>query len=216
MGVSYSSLMTNSRHSTRATARIAAPAGGLCLDFVNTLYWRGTSTPTDELTGFQPLLDWLEKKGGHDKSALKAVGAWSAEKPAKAELLLTEAVTLREAIHRLFAAAASDEPLPAADFAAVNTALAEAPARRKLASSNSGWEVAWTEASAPALLAPVLWSAADLLLSRDRRRIRQCANAKCLYLFIDESKNGTRRWCDMSSCGNRAKAQRHLLRKKRG
>jgi predicted RNA-binding Zn ribbon-like protein len=202
--------------SPEKTARTAAPADGLCLDFVNTLYWRGTSAPTDELTGFQPLLDWLEKKAGHDKTELKTVGTWSVEKPENADLLLTEAVMLREAIHRLFAAVASDEPLPAADFAAVNAALAEAPARRKLASSDSGWEVAWTETSAPALLAPVLWSAADLLLSRDRRRIRQCANEKCLYLFIDESKNGTRRWCDMSSCGNRAKAHRHLLRKKQG
>ena len=63
--------------------------------------------------------------------------------------------------------------------------------------------------AAPDLLAPVLWSAGDLVLNVARRRIRQCANEKCLWLFVDESKSGTRRWCDMTSCGNRAKARRH-------
>lgn len=193
-----------------------APGDGLCLDFVNTRYWRGTTAPTDELTGFQPLLRWLEAKGGFDATVLAMAAAWSAAEPAKAERLLAETIVLREAIHRLFAATASGEPLPAADFACVNTALAKAPARSKLAPGDGGWETAWMEVSAPALLAPVLWSAADLLLSRDRRRIRQCSNEKCRFLFIDESKNGTRRWCDMSSCGNRAKAHRHLMKKKQG
>ena len=61
------------------------------------------------------------------------------------------------------------------------------------------------------LLAPILWSAADLLARADRLRVRRCANDKCLWLFIDRSKAGTRRWCDMAACGNRAKAQRHYL-----
>ena len=214
MVVSYSSLMTVSRHSAAVTAAIAAPAEGLCLDFVNTRYWRGSLAPTDELTGFQPLLGWLKAKGGIDETLLKSADAQSKSDPAKADGLLSEAIALREALHRLFAAAATDQPLPAADFVAVNSALAEAPARRKLASADGGWEVSWSSVSTPALLASVLWSSADLLLARNDRRIRQCANEKCRFLFIDESKNGTRRWCDMSSCGNRAKARRHLLKKK--
>lgn len=213
LGVSYSSLMTTSRHSVAATAAIAAPAEGLCLDFVNTRYWRGSPVPTDELTGLQPLLGWLKGKSGVDERLLKSADAQSKAEPAKADELLREAITLREALHRLFAAAATDEPLPVADFIMMNGALAEAPARRKLASAD-GWEISWSGVSMPALLASVLWSAADLLLARNDRRIRQCANEKCRFLFIDESKNGTRRWCDMSSCGNRAKARRHLLKKK--
>ena len=60
----------------------------------------------------------------------------------------------------------------------------------------------------------MLWSAADLLTRLDRLRVRRCANDECLWLFIDHSKGGTRRWCDMTSCGNRAKARRHYLRRK--
>lgn len=213
MGVSYSSLMTVSRHQAVTTV-IAAPPEGLCLDFVNTRYWRGSPVPTDELTGFPNLLGWLRAKSGVDKTVLKSADAQSKTEPAKAEDLLREAISLREALHRLFAAAATDQPLPAPDFIVVNSALAEAPSRRKLASADGGWEVSWSSVSMPALLASVLWSAADLLLARNDRRIRQCANEKCRFLFIDESKNGTRRWCDMSSCGNRAKARRHLLKKK--
>ena len=212
MGVSYSSLMTTSRHQAGTTA-IAAPAEGLCLDFVNTRYWRGSPEPTDELTGFQPLLGWLEAKSGVDERLLKSASTQSKAEPAKADELLGEAIVLREALHRLFAAAATEQPLPAADFNVMNGALAEAPARRKLASAD-GWEVSRSSVSMPALLSSVLWSAADLLLARNDRRIRQCANEKCRFLFIDESKNGTRRWCEMSSCGNRAKARRHLLKKK--
>ncbi len=208
--------MTVSRHPAGATALIAAPGDGLCLDFVNTLFWRGTEDPTEELTGFQPLVGWLEAKSGHDAKALDSAKIWSVQEPAKADRLYKEAIALREAIHGIFAATASGQPLPAADFEIVNTALEKAPARRKLASRKGGWESPWPAMSAPALLAPVLWSAADLMLTRDRKRIRQCSNEKCLYLFIDESKNGTRRWCDMSSCGNRAKAHRHLLKKKQG
>jgi predicted RNA-binding Zn ribbon-like protein len=65
-----------------------------------------------------------------------------------------------------------------------------------------------------ALLAPVLWSAADLLGAGRLARMRQCANPDCGWLFLDRSKSGNRRWCSMSACGNRAKAHRHYQREK--
>jgi len=77
------------------------------------------------------------------------------------------------------------------------------------------WQVAPAGPLAPALLAPVLWSAGDLLAGAVHRHVRRCANERCLWLFLDQSKGGTRRWCDMASCGNRAKARRHYLRTKR-
>ena len=57
-------------------------------------------------------------------------------------------------------------------------------------------------------------SAADLLANAEHRRVRRCANDECLWLFLDHSKGGTRRWCDMNACGNRAKSKRHYLRSK--
>ena len=106
--------------------------------------------------------------------------------------------------------------MPADDFAALKAALAAAPPRRQLDGSDGryGWTLERLRPALPDLLAPVLWSAGDLLVNAERRRIRQCANEKCQWLFLDESKSGTRRWCDMTSCGNRAKAQRHYSKLK--
>jgi predicted RNA-binding Zn ribbon-like protein len=58
----------------------------------------------------------------------------------------------------------------------------------------------------------VLWSVADLLASDKLASVKRCANEECRYLFLDDSKSGSRRWCSMASCGNRAKARRHYHR----
>src|ERR687891_290548 len=71
------------------------------------------------------------------------------------------------------------------DFAALRAAVAAAPARRQVARADGryAWQIERLRPAAPDLLAPILWSAADLLLNADHRRIRQCANPKCLWLF---------------------------------
>jgi predicted RNA-binding Zn ribbon-like protein len=51
------------------------------------------------------------------------------------------------------------------------------------------------------------------ILRHDRRRVRRCANPACVLLFLDTSKSARRRWCDMSTCGNRAKAAAHHRRR---
>lgn len=199
---------------------IPAPPEGLCLDFANTRYWRGRDTPTDELKTPADLLAWIGRRGGFAEIPLDGAGQTLEAEPARAEALLTEAIRLREAIYRIFTAVAEDRPVADEDFAVISAALEQAPARRRLARADGGyaWEVDASAIegapSAPALLAPVLWSAGDLMLQAGKRRIRRCANDQCLWLFVDDSKSGTRRWCDMSSCGNRAKARRHYARVK--
>jgi predicted RNA-binding Zn ribbon-like protein len=167
----------------------------LCIDFANTRFWRGSPSPTERLATPADLRAWCREAGLPDV-------AWS-------EAGLAEALALREAVYRLFAAAA-----PAvADLARLNRALAAAPARACLACVDGryAWDVGALD-RAP--LAPVAWSAADLLVGPLRARVRLCANEKCRWLFLDESKSGNRRWCSMSACGNRAKAHRHYARQK--
>jgi predicted RNA-binding Zn ribbon-like protein len=129
---------------------------------------------------------------------------------------LADAVDLREALYRLFAAVSSDTKPNAADLATLNTALARAPARSRLQCDDGRfvWQIDRATRDLPALLAPVLWSAADLLAGPRRSRVRLCANPECRFAFLDDSKAGNRRWCAMSACGNRAKAHRHYLKKK--
>jgi predicted RNA-binding Zn ribbon-like protein len=78
--------------------------------------------------------------------------------------------------------------------------------------------VAWEWEDDPAALDAPLWPVAhalgELLVCEPRERLRLCASQTCLWIFLDTTRNGRRRWCDMSVCGNRAKvrAYRHRCR----
>jgi predicted RNA-binding Zn ribbon-like protein len=197
---------------------ISSVPASLCLSYANTLAWRGSEPPTEALNDLGDLLGWLEKSAGIGAGAIHDTKSWSRDHQKKAVQLFADAIALRETVFRIFSAFAAGAPAPDRDFAALKAALAEAPPRNELSRADGryAWRVETLRPAASHLLAPVLWSAADLLLSAADHRIRQCANQKCLWLFLDESKSGTRRWCDMSSCGNRAKAQRHYSRVKQG
>ncbi|MGE0749921.1 MAG: CGNR zinc finger domain-containing protein [Variibacter sp.] len=186
----------------------------LCLAYANTLTWRGSDAPSESLTGWDELMAWLEKSAGIGASALHETTAWLHAHPKKADTLFADMIGMRETIFRVFSAFATEEAPRDKDFAALSAALAEAPQRHALVRANGryAWRLERLKPAMPDLLAPVLWSAGDLILNAGQRRIRRCANEKCLWLFFDESKSGTRRWCDMSACGNRAKAKRHYAK----
>jgi predicted RNA-binding Zn ribbon-like protein len=195
---------------------IPAPRDDLCLGYVNTVAWRGSNPPTESLRELSDVLAWLETSAGVGPAALQPVRAWAREHPKKAAALFDGSVALREVLFRIFSAVATGEAVRESDFAALREAIAEAPARRQIARADGAyaWRLEALRPSVAELLGPVLWSAGDLMLKAGDRHIRRCANDKCLWLFIDASKSGTRRWCDMASCGNRAKAQRHYARVK--
>jgi len=189
--------------------------GLLCLDFANTVSWRG-SDAADSLPGVADLLRWCKDHGTIDAAAFARLDHWATRDPAEAGAMFEEAVMLRESLYRIFFTITLGQAPEARDVAAVNSALGRAPVRHTLAPVDQGfgWRLEADRRGAAALLAPVLWSAGDLLVSPEVARLRHCANAKCLWLFLDDSKNGTRRWCSMQACGNRAKAHRHYIRHK--
>ncbi len=170
----------------------------LCLDFANTRYWRGQAAPTETLNEPAELAAWMK----------------TPKAPSPKEF--DHAIALRETLYRLFDAQAQGKPAPPRDLEALNTALAEAPARKALRRNRGGyeWDVEVRADTALALLAPVLWSAGDLLAGPRLDRVRRCANPECGWLFLDDSRAGKRRWCSMSACGNRAKARRHYHKSK--
>ncbi len=193
------------------TVLVPAPAEDLCLNFANTRYWRGSEpAATEQLTTARALSEWLAAN-----AAMPRDGKTSA--PADLDALFDDALRLREAIYRIFLSLGEGQAPPPCDLAIFNAALADTP-RRLGISAHSGaysWIVAAPPPSLGGALAPVIWSAADLLTHASERRIRRCANDKCRWVFVDRSKGGTRRWCDMSSCGNRAKAHRHYARSRK-
>lgn len=191
------------------------PAADLCLTFANTRYWRGSPSPSEELNAPADLLAWCRAHGVPQPAVAAAGERWQAN-PREGARQFAAAIDMREAVYRAFAAIAGDRPPAQADLSVLNAALAAAPARSCLTPlpDGYGWQVPAVPATAAGMLAPVLWSAGDLLTLARRGRIRCCANEKCRWLFVDDSRAGTRRWCSMTSCGNRAKAKRHYERHK--
>jgi predicted RNA-binding Zn ribbon-like protein len=206
--------MSSSSGPLAAPALVPAPRNDLCLDFANSRFWRGTAEPTETLGQPEDLAQWCASNAAQPPETLNRWRALLSQEPARGEALLREAIVLRETLHRLFAGAAEGRAPGAAELEPLNRVLAQAPARDRLQRTEDGyaWHVAELKLSVPHLLAPVLWSAADLLVEPQLARVRQCGNPKCVWLFLDTSRAGNRRWCTMSMCGNRAKAKRHYLR----
>lgn len=199
------------------TARVPAPRDDLCLDFANTRYWRGSAVATETLNTPPDLLDWAEASGGADPGIVAGLRQRWRDDPDDAASGLTQALRWREAVYAVIAAMTDAADPADGDLAALNDALARAPARGRVQRLDSRF--AWTmpaTAGVEALLAPVLWSAGDLLTGGRLARVRRCANDKCRWVFLDDSKSANRRWCSMSACGNRAKAHRHYVRRKLG
>ncbi len=193
--------------------------GKLCLDFANTAEYRSPAIkPEDEhLTDYAALVAWGQQAGALADAQAHHLLTLAAAQPDAAARALARAIALREAIYRLFSSVARGDTLTASDLEPLNTALAEGLAQARLALA--GQQVIWTWAETPALdriLWPVARSAADLLTSEERERVRECAGERCTWLFLDTSRNRSRQWCDMQSCGNRAKAKRHYQRRRAG
>jgi len=184
--------------------------GRLCLDFVNTVSWRGTDEPRDRLGTYADLLRWSERAGALRRSAAVSLRRVAAENPRSALRALDRARMLREASYRIVVRWRSGRAPATADVALVN---ASAPPRGELSWAHGRFF--WSCIAAGSLqsaLWPVVWSLADLLSSGDARRVSSCRSSACGWLFYDESRGRRRRWCSMSDCGNREKARRHYAR----
>src|SRR5688572_2062776 len=168
------------------------------MEFVNTRYWRAQETPTETLNSAEDLSAW-------------AAGNISKQARSLARREFERAIEARATIHRAVEPAAGGKTPAAADLETLNALLAAAPARTTLRRERNGfsWDVDMRGSTALGQLAPVLWSAGDLLTGARLDKVKRCANPECGWLFLDDSRAGKRRWCSMSSCGNRAKARRH-------
>lgn len=209
MLVRYDPGMSDTQPSVTMDCLIPAPPETLSIDFANTLYWRGSDPPTETFGTMDDLLAWCREQAGVPAGLAEACRARGEEEGGPA--MLTRALALREALYRLFHAQAEQREPQADDLALLGGFLAEAAPRVALARIDGGyaWRVGEGHATLAGLLSPVLWSAIDLLGGARLAKVKRCANDACQWLFIDDSKNGSRRWCSMSSCGNRAKAYRH-------
>lgn len=191
--------------------------GHVCLEFANTVHAHGSAHPEEMLLSYEDLLDWVERVGLLGRLDAGELRRLASGDPALAEHARQEAVSLREAIYHLFVAAARGQQPVKADLDRLNQALAEA--MRELKVGYDKGQYAWLSepgrGQLHSFLPRIARSAADLLTSDELGRVGVCADENgCGWLFFDTSRNHSRRWCDISSCGNRAKARRHYARSK--
>jgi len=206
-------------HVSRA-ANLPLVAGRPCLDFVNTTSGRGGPRRQEHLQEYAHLIAWAAHARLIDAQWAAQLTRAAAADPIAARRTLVVAIGLREAIHDILLAQARGEPRDPAKLAAINAVLADGMGRARLLATESGFAWDWPELQAePPPLAAPLWpvarSAAELLVSPWRERVRECPGEHCGWLFLDLTKNGSRRWCEMKVCGSRAKMQRYRQRRRR-
>lgn len=199
--------MTTSRVSPYLPSFIG---GVTCLDFVNTVDPRHDDKRDDCLRSYPQLLRWAAEARLLTAEEYSALEGRSQQEPGLADAVHRRALELREALYRLFTA----EPPMQGDLARLTDEVHRAWAMAKLARTAGGWAWRWdTPVELDRVLWPIAQSGAELLTSSQVGRVRECEGHNgCGWLFLDTSKNGRRRWCDMRVCGNRAKARRHRQR----
>jgi predicted RNA-binding Zn ribbon-like protein len=203
-----------------AAPRFDLSAGALCLDFANTVGGARATRPQELLRDYRDLLAWARQAGCLGAAEAARLARQAARQPARARAALARARAARERLYRVFAALARDATPDRDDLAALDRELRLALARLRLTpAAGGGLDWRWDAAGATHPLRPlwpVLRSAVELLTSPASARVRECAAESCSWLFLDRSHAARRRWCDMKTCGNRAKARRHYRRRRGG
>jgi predicted RNA-binding Zn ribbon-like protein len=194
---------------------VSLVGGHPALDFTNTASWPPGVVQNERLVDYAALLVWSRRTQLIGPTETDAMRARSLARPDEAARVLHRARELREAIHKVFAALAGDRPVQGSALDRLNRHLGEALLHAQISQQGGTFHWGW-EGPPDALdrmLWPLAWTAAQLLTSDQLSRVRMCASETCGWLFIDTSKNRTRRWCSMSDCGNRAKVRRFRARK---
>jgi len=198
--------------------RFELVAGALCLDYVNTVgdrsgTWRYVR---NYLARYEDVVSWGQQAHILSEREASALRAQAQREPEAAAAAHTRAVNLREALHTVFGPIAAGRPIKRDALAPLSALLAPLLAASRLATTTEGLKCHWSfEGDAlDRIIWPVARSAADLLTSGDLAYVHQCGMETCGWLFLDISKNKTRRWCSMKMCGNKAKVRHHRATRK--
>jgi predicted RNA-binding Zn ribbon-like protein len=186
----------------------------LWLDFVNTL-GGSRDAPDEMLRDAGALVRWLQAAGVLDAERSAGMLRRAQQQPAGATAALADARRIRSVLRQLADEGARDASVRRDVVAEINRVLGRSAGTRRLEAHGDG---TFTRTFVPGgdafagLVIPIVESAADALVHHELPRVRRCAARNCQRVFQDTTKNAARRWCDMTTCGNRAKAERFRSR----
>jgi predicted RNA-binding Zn ribbon-like protein len=188
----------------------------LWLDFVNTDDLR-RGVRVDVLRDFDALVQWLGAAGVLDAERAGGISRRAEQQPAGAAAALVDARRVRAALRNLAERGSVVEKARADALTEINRVLGRSAGTRRVESGDDG---SFRQSFVPVgdafagLMIPVVESAAEALVGGELLRVRRCADGRCPRVFYDATRNGRRRWCDMATCGNRAKAARFRARER--
>jgi predicted RNA-binding Zn ribbon-like protein len=189
--------------------------GSPVLDFTNTVTCTPGGLENERLNAYADLVEWAREAGLLSRKEAGRLEAVAARSPGAARDAIKRAQQLREVLHEVLFAEAKDQAPSKQAVQRFDAAVAQAASRLTLRPGEAGWSWDWRagqEDDLTGMLHPIVWAAAKLLTSEDRRFLKHCAADDCGWLFLDRSRNHARRWCDMKVCGNNAKARRFYSR----
>ncbi|MFA1822406.1 CGNR zinc finger domain-containing protein [Virgibacillus oceani] len=192
--------------------------GRLCLDFANTVSWHDSSEKSQELlTSYERLVNWSLDANILKKQQSLSLLKKAESQPSKAKEVLQQAIELRESIFHIFSLVSNNETPASKDLAILNEALGNAYGMMRVVPDNNKFSLEFFngEETLDGMFPPIVQSAIDILISeKELSRVKKCEGKPCGWLFLDTSRNRSRRWCSMADCGNRAKAKRFYHNKK--
>jgi predicted RNA-binding Zn ribbon-like protein len=189
--------------------------GASCLDLANTVSWRRSRQPIERLNRYGDLVEWARQSGVLTATDVRALEGVARRRPQAAARMLARTLALRETIYRVFSGLAAGTQPNDEDLTHLDRELHQALWNLHLTRTRSGAILAWSRGTGQ--LARPLWiaarSAAEVLASGNVHRVKTCPSSICGWVFLDTTKNGARRWCDMQVCGSRAKARSYYARR---
>jgi predicted RNA-binding Zn ribbon-like protein len=200
----------------KARSRLASlrlVGGNRALDFVNTITGRLTADPTDFLPDFDSMIAW-SMHAGVVTAAERDACILAAANDRSPKAVHRQALVLREALYEIFSARAEGQLIASGNLKKLDEERGRAARTWRLASDGRLVYWQWPAADPALALARIAAAAAELLTDQPTPRLRRCSGADhgCAWLFLDTSRGGTRRWCSMQGCGNRAKVRAHYRR----
>jgi predicted RNA-binding Zn ribbon-like protein len=197
-------------------SKLPVIGGNVSLDFVNTVDGTpGGEFEIDHFRDYGGLVTWSGHVGLLSEESARRLLREAGTRPSEAEATHARALELREVLYGIFAAIARGEHPSERDLETLRREECEVLARASLVPKDEGYGWEWPdEVDLGRVLCPVVHAAVELLTSGPLDRIKTCAG--CDWLFVDESKNRSRRWCTMDVCGTHEKVRRYLARRAAG
>ncbi|HEU4487849.1 MAG TPA: ABATE domain-containing protein [Actinomycetota bacterium] len=194
-----------------ATQRLLG--GHPVLDFVNSGRGEGADVPFECLRRYEDLVAWSHQAGLLGESASRRLLREAQVRPSEAKAIYGRALELRSALGGVFRALAQGRRPPSSCLDALREGYGDALAHARLQPTTDGVMWTWPDGDdLGRMIWPILHEAIDLMTKGEVDRVKKCPG--CEWLFIDVSKNRSRRWCTMEQgCGTDAKMRRYIARR---